>query len=78
MQNIFVLNQLYGCALALPARRLMPNAFWSEFRESLTNMPDKYNFMVCRERRRLAGTPPKAACLAKTIANIGDAEHFCT
>jgi hypothetical protein len=25
---------------------------------------------------RLAGTPPKAACLAKTIANIGDVEHF--
>jgi hypothetical protein len=37
----------------------------------------KHNFTVCRERRRFAGTPPKAACLAKTIANIGDAEHFC-
>ena len=35
----------------------------------------KYYFMVCQERRRLAGkTPPKTAFPAKTIGNIVDAE----
>jgi len=46
---------------ALPSR-LMPHTFCSEFRKSLTNMPDKYNFTVCWERRRLAGKRrPEAA-----------------
>jgi hypothetical protein len=38
----------------------------------------KYYFMVCWERRRLAGNmPPKAAFPAETIGNLGDVGQFC-